>query len=299
MSAALRQRTAATRQARRILRKQVRKGLKNLDSGRTASDSDIHDARKRIKRARATLRMMRGALSRGDYRREDRALRAAAHPLSVARDAKILVEALDELSERYSGNGQLSGTGGFRRALVRQRGEARSRVVRHDAQLARRCMRRARKRANRWSLDHRGWRAVVHGVTRIYSRGREALAAVRHEATVERLHAWRKQAKYLYLQLELLAEVCHPAVGRLAREFQSLSEDLGDDHDLAVLRDMVAARMGEFSDEASATSLTLHIERARSGLQRRALSRGARLYRPAPERFARRLETRRDQHRVH
>src|SRR5262249_27665162 len=153
-----------------------------------------------------------------------------------ARDAKILVEALDGLSERYHGNGQLSGTGGFRRALVRQRREARSQVVRHDAQLARQCMRRARKRANRWSLDGRGWPAVVHGVTRIYARGREGLEAVRHEATAERLHAWRKQTKYLYLQLELLSEVCDPAVGRLAREFQELSDDLGDDHDLAVLR---------------------------------------------------------------
>jgi CHAD domain-containing protein len=49
------------------LRKQMKKGRKALDSGH-ASDEDIHDARKRIKEARATLRLLRNALVRARAR---------------------------------------------------------------------------------------------------------------------------------------------------------------------------------------------------------------------------------------
>jgi CHAD domain-containing protein len=288
---ALKERAQAARQARRILRQQVRKGLKKLAADTAASDTDIHDARKHIKQARATLRLLLGALPRADYRREDQELRAAAHPLSVARDAKVLVEALDSLAGRFHG-GHLRGTAGFRHALLQRRTQARREVIAHDARLARRCMRRARKRASRWPLDHQGWRELLRGATRLYQHGREALADVRHEATAERLHHWRKQAKYLYLQLEVLSAVCAPAVGRLAAELHSLSEVLGEDHDLAVLRATVAAHIPDFASEERATALVLLIERARSTLQKRALLRGERLYRQPPQRFARLLRRR-------
>jgi CHAD domain-containing protein len=52
------------------------------------SDTDIHEARKAVKRARAALRLMRDALPQAAYRRENAALRDASRPLSSVRDAR-------------------------------------------------------------------------------------------------------------------------------------------------------------------------------------------------------------------
>jgi CHAD domain-containing protein len=291
MAAVLQSRDAGARQARRILRSQVRKGLKKLDGEHAASDADIHDARKRIKQARATLRLLRAVLPRTDYLREDRALRGAARPLSVARDAKVLVDALDVLSQQYRGARHIKGAQRFRRALVRARGQARRRTltdasgVHHSLKL----MHRARARADRWSLGHDSWAGLISSAVRLYAEGRAALQDVRAEPTVERLHRWRKLAKYLYLQLEVLAPVCAPAVGRMARQLHALTDDLGDDHDLAVLREAVAAHTRDFASDAGATLLMTLIERSRTNLQRGALLRGGRLYRPTAARFGRTL----------
>lgn len=57
---------------------------------RDPSDKEIHRARKRLKRARATLRLLRLAIGKPTYRRENAALRDAARPLSGVRDAAVL-----------------------------------------------------------------------------------------------------------------------------------------------------------------------------------------------------------------
>jgi CHAD domain-containing protein len=281
----------ALRQARRILRGQLKKGLRNLDGRHAANPEDVHDARKHIKKARATLRLLQGALARGDYRNEDHALRDAARPLSAARDAKVLVDALDELSERYRGARHIKGARRFRRTLLDARARAQRRALKAAGGVrdSRKLMRRARAAAKGWSLGNNGWDDLTQGAVRLYRQGREALDGVRIEPSVECLHQWRKQTKYLYLQLELLGPVCSPRVCRLAQELHELSDDLGDDHDLAGLREAAAVHSQQFPDDAGATALMTVIERSRTRLQRKALLRGARLYRAPPSRFARLL----------
>lgn len=287
---ALQRRGAGGKHARRILRKQMKKGLKALDGGR-ASDDHIHDARKRIKQARATLRLLRGALSGDDYRREDRILRDAAHPLGAARDAKILVEALDGLQQHHRGARHIKGGQRFRRALVHARVQARRRALTDAAGVAaaRKLIDVACSQAKHWTLRHGGWRQLAKGAVRHYAKGRAALREVNGERTVERLHRWRKQAKYLYLQLELLAPISTPEIARRADALRSLSDDLGEDHDLAMLHQRVAEHMRDFPKQLEGTALFSAIERSRRVLQRRALSRGGRLYRRRPARLARRL----------
>jgi len=240
MSSGLHQRGAGGRQARRILRQEIRKGLRKLDGGRRATDEDIHDARKRIRKARAALRLLRKAMSRAEYQREDRLLRDAARPLGAARDAKILVEALEGLRQRYAVARRVRGGERFRRTLLQARGEAR----------------------------------------------RHALTGA---SGVRKSRKLMRKAKYLYLQLDLLAPICTPSVARLGLQLHCLSDDLGEDHDLAMLHDRVAAHMRDFPDEINARPLLRAIERSRSSLQARALLRGARLYSKRPAQLARTL----------
>jgi CHAD domain-containing protein len=280
----------AIREARRLLRKLIRKARRKL-AGDEVSDTDIHDARKRIKRARATLRLMRDALPPGAYRRENRLLRDAARPLSAARDAKILVEACDGVLHRSPKARHIAGVRRLRRSLVRTRSEARREAMRSRAglRLSRRLLRRARRAARDWPLRAGGSGPLAAGAVRLYERGREALQRVRAESSVATLHEWRKQAKYLYLQLELLKSTERRQLGTLADELHTLSDELGEDHDLALLRAQVAAHVRVFKFDSGASELATLIEHSRTALQRRALLLGAPLYGPTRASFSRRL----------
>src|SRR5258708_19387926 len=59
-------------------------------------EPDVHEARKRLKEARALLRLVAPALG-GGARAEVMALRDAARQLSAARDAEALVEAFEKI----------------------------------------------------------------------------------------------------------------------------------------------------------------------------------------------------------
>ena len=289
MAAALERSERAARDARRILRRQIRKALETLAS-RGSDDEAIHDARKAIKRARATLRLVRGVISKREYRRGNRLLRDAAQPLSAARDAKILVEACDGLLHRAPRARAIAGTRRLRETLRRARSATRRALLR-TGQLERSCrlLSQARRAAARWSLPRDTFATLAAGAQRVYAQGREAMQRVRLEPSVGCLHEWRKQAKYLYLQLELLAPLYGPAVSNMAQRFEALSDELGKDHDLALLRLSVAAHSRDFRTESAASELATLIERTRTALQGRALLRGTRLYQPEPAGFVRRL----------
>jgi CHAD domain-containing protein len=63
-------------------------------------DEGIHEARKAFKRLRALLRLTRDQLGTDVRRRENAAFRDAGRRLSGARDARVLVETLDDLIAR-------------------------------------------------------------------------------------------------------------------------------------------------------------------------------------------------------
>jgi CHAD domain-containing protein len=290
MTAKLQAHGSATRQARRILRSQTHNALKKLDGNHTSSE-DLHAARRNIKKARATLRLLREALPRSAYRRENRTLRNAARPLSAARDKKILVETCDRVRQRYRAARHIGGVLRLRRSLVRARNEARRRALNGAAGLrqSRKLLRQARQTAAAWSLGHEGWTELVQGASRVYCAGRAALEEARRDPSIEHLHEWRKQAKYLHYQLELLRPLCGAEVGRVSAGLHALSDDLGDDHDLAVLRASAATHSADFARQAGLTAFITLIERARTALQRKALLRGARVYRREPADFVRQL----------
>src|SRR3954468_3779501 len=59
----------------------------------------VHDARKRLKKTRALLRLARPAMRADAFRAYNRELRDQGRALSGARDADVLVETVDALAE--------------------------------------------------------------------------------------------------------------------------------------------------------------------------------------------------------
>src|SRR5262245_50064584 len=79
----------------RIVKGQFRAALESL-AARKPSEPAVHEARKRVKRIRAIVRLLRDELESGGAR-DEKHLRAAAHALSDLRDADATVETLKSL----------------------------------------------------------------------------------------------------------------------------------------------------------------------------------------------------------
>jgi CHAD domain-containing protein len=293
MTSQLRQTEAATKGVRRILRKQVGKALESLTSnGPMLADKPIHDARKRLKKVRAALRLLREALGSSVYQQENAYFRDAARPLTEVRDATVLVDTLDQLAEHFKGEVTSRALDGLRQALVKQRREVRQRVLKKEdaLRLVKESLEAAQGRLAEWSVGSRGWSVVGAGLKRIYQKGRDTFITAQKNPSVENLHEWRKQVKYLWHQLEMLQPMWPPVLEELAAQAHTLGDRLGDDHDLDVLRQKLFEEPERFPDRKAVAAVVHLIDRRRAELQEEALPLGRRFYEEKPKRFADRLQ---------
>jgi len=118
------------------------------------------------------------------------------------------------------------------------------------------------------------------------------LRAVEEEASATNLHERRKRVKDLWYQLRLIRDADKHLLGDLADQAHDLSDHLGDDHDLALLREEVQRRRTAFADPGDQRHLLEEIDQRRGELQFAAISLGQRIYAEKPKRFTKRLEKR-------
>jgi len=283
MSAELQNREAGTLGTRRIVCQYISEALSALNGARP-SDVSIHAARKSIKRTRAVWRLLEPALPAAAFRDANRRLRNAARPLGAARDARILVVALDRLLQARGGVASAGGARGFRRALMRHASAIKHGVMFEPGglELSREELRGAYQRIQARALEKRGWAVIGKGMRRVYARGRRLYRSLPADARADQLHEWRKQVKSLHHQFAVLRPLAVGPIGKLASQAGKLSERLGDDHDLAVLRTEVLAHRHAFSSAARQAGIIAAIDRRRTYLQKMAFKLGARIYADKP-----------------
>lgn len=274
---------------RRCAREQLDRAIEELTT-RAHEDpvEAVHDARKALKKARSLLRLCHGTIEADERRRENAVLRHAGRTLSSARDAEVKLQAVDELSQRFAGRLPSSTFGAVRRHLETERGPARQRLLQSGLtdQVADE-LRQVRARIDDWPMREGGWNAIAPGLLRSYRRGREAMQVVRREPTVENLHEWRKRTKDVWYHLRMMKPMAPGIVGGHAEEADKLSDLLGDDHDLAILRESLKDSAGQLAVDVD--SVIELIDHRRAQLLDEALLVGERLYAEPCKAFHRRL----------
>jgi CHAD domain-containing protein len=253
--------------------------------------SAVHSARKALKKERSLLRLTRGSVSGPKRRRENIALRDAGRALSATRDAEVMVQALDELSVRYAGQVPELVFEAFRGRLEAGRQVAREQLTNPamPAEVAAQ-LESVRRRVSKWDLRRGGWPALAGGLERSYADGRKAFRKARSCPDVHNLHEWRKRSKDLWYELRLLEAVCGQAVGGQAKEAHALADLLGDDHDLAVLRQTLTQAGAHVAADLDAVLGLL--DHRRQQLQAEAMFVGERVYAESPKAFLKRIHRR-------
>jgi CHAD domain-containing protein len=200
---------------------------------------EVHEARKCIKRTRALLRLGRIGLGETVYRAENAHFRSIAAALSSARDDHVLLETILKLIAADDGK-----TGAalarLKEAVLAQRflepnGVATGRV---DATAA---LERALRRFRRLTLEPDTFETLEQGLVRNYRKAVKRRNAAYVEGTDEAFHNWRKCVQTHQRHMALLSKPWPPLFEAHVEAARELSQILGDDHDLAVLRQRISA----------------------------------------------------------
>ena len=149
--------------------------------------------------------------------------------------------------------------------------------------------RRGEEAIDAWPLDADGFELLRPGLRRAYSRARKSFRKAREKPSDERLHEWRKRSKDLWYQLRLIRRAWPAVISAMADEAHRLSDLLGDDHDLVVLRDHVDGAGTTLTAEQR-SHLSRLIAARREELQAEAFAYGERLLAEKPKRFVKRVE---------
>jgi CHAD domain-containing protein len=292
MTTPLRPMKSGTTEVQRLLRHHTGRALKALQGEQPLPDAAVHDARKQLKKARADLRLLRTALGSQRYAYENTALRDVARPLTTVRDARVLLDTLDTLVAHSGAEAQALDLDPVRLELREEYCAVRHSVLEEGQTLGllEASLRAARARAKRWPLGGRGWSVLGVGLKRVYRQGRKAFAVAQEEPSPDHLHAWRKQAKYLWHQLQVLQPIQLGHLTALAEQAHTLANALGDDHDLAVLSQKFLAEPDRFPDAATMQTLAAIMTHRRTLLQEQAMTLGHCLYADPPRLFVGRLQ---------
>jgi CHAD domain-containing protein len=273
----------------RVAAEQLDRAVTELTEG-VAQDpvEAVHNARKAVKMERSLLRLSREAIKPKQRRRENARMREAAGRLSGARDADVIVEALAGLSARYAGQLPETTFGTIRARLEGDRDNLRTGLqVSGAVEAATEALRMTRSEIAEWQVRGKGFRALEGGLERSYARGRKAMKRAEGKGTVENLHEWRKRVKDLWYHLRLFEPTAPLTLAGQVGEAHALSDLLGDDHDLAVLRGAVLGMSPDLGiDHAAVLAL---IDHRRAQLQQEAHFIGRRLYAEKPSAFVARL----------
>lgn len=275
----------------RVTREQIDKAIAEIETPDLSPHETVHQVRKRCKKIRGLIRLVRPALGK-TYDHENAWYRDAAAALSDTRDAQSVIAAYDQLVSHF---GDQIDEGAFvpiRAELVRRR----ERITEDSTALEEKIdvfgarMREGRQRTDSWELDETGFDAVAGGLLKTYDRARRAMRDAYDDDTPESFHEWRKRVKYHWYHTRLLLSSWSPVLKGRRSEAKRLADLLGNDHDLAVLRQKLVEQPEGFGEVEHVTAFVGLIGRRQAELRVAAQPVGRRLFAEKAKRFGKRFE---------
>ncbi|MGE4428859.1 MAG: CHAD domain-containing protein [Solirubrobacteraceae bacterium] len=276
--------------ARNVALERLDRIVRALEPERVAADpaDAVHDARKDLKRLRSLVRLLRPGLAKADRRTTADTLRDVSRGLAARRDADALIETLDALgpaSTEALGAEPLDRL----RAALTARAAVPGADERADLTAAVDALRPLRERIALGLLDGTDADTLVAGLRRTYEQGSQDRATAEADPTAEHLHEWRKRAKDLWYQQQLIADAWPAVLTPLYRQARELAQRLGDDHDLSELARVLRDPDGPAADaEIDPEALLELVAARRTALLVVVHAHGDRVYAERPGAFARR-----------
>lgn len=272
---------------RRILCQQIDAATKRGSAGANGSTSGhVHRVRKHVKKMRAVLRLLRDEIGMPRFKQVNRHLRDMGRQLSAVRDAQVRVRTVDKLCEVFFG-----GRDEFpkiRRRLIRDSRD-RARESAATIETIGRVSRTVRREVHSLKVSGLGPVRLRQSLRRVYKRARAAFQAACEDPARNHLHELRKRLKDLCYDLRIVRLVFPEVLEEQARQAKVLTKYLGENLDLAVMREALTREKWKPETAAEREALLAIIDARRPRLRRAALDLAAPFFNERPAAFARRV----------
>lgn len=230
----------------RVAQAQYDRAMDSLRHQQDGPHEAIHSARKCFKKLRGLFRLVRDADPKY-FARENARVRDIARTLSEVRNAKAMVEALDRLfaSEATADNAATL------HAIRTRMAERHRRIVNEETNLDDKIeaaiigCKTGIKALAKLNLPKKPKKAIAilaEGTAKNYGRAVLAFETAASSDDPNDWHDLRKRIKYHWMHIKLLSPGWPGEMAIRAKVANLAGEALGDDHDLAALSTLIAAK---------------------------------------------------------
>ena len=279
-------RTESTKKGlRRIATKALEGARVRMRRSTPPSDEAIHDARKRLKKARAIMQLIEADGGSGEAGCR-KWFRTANRTLSTLRDADAMIGTLAKLRKRTPSLFSEHTFARLKRGFSSHKKAAMDAADRDGAwPRVDKALRRLRRAAARWKPRHKRFGALARGIRSAHRRGRKALSVVRESGSAADFHQWRKAIKTLWYELRLI-DRCGPRIRRDIAALDRAERAIGDDHNVVVLcAELSKNAIG--AESIDLDRLRIVANRHQRVLRKKALASARRIYARKSDAYAR------------
>jgi CHAD domain-containing protein len=288
MAFRLKSNTSIATEIRRLVLRQLEGAIRELRSvGDPESDEAIHDARRRVKKIRAVMRLVQPVLDK-DYRTVDRDLKNVSRMLAPVADGQGVIVTLNQLAQRYRRALPRRAVASLRAGLrVRGAQTDRDASARGIVKIAADTLRRERQRVKEWTIHGDGFEAIAPGLEDSYRRARHGMILAWSKPKAAHFHSWRRHVKDHWFHVRLVEGRCGNHLLVYQRRLEALDGVLGEYHNLVLLHEILISD-GYLNQMETARCLSV-VSRYQQMLRRHAELLGVRIYSDKPGRYVRRI----------
>lgn len=276
----------------RLLDEELRIAQDHLDSSFIQNPAHtLHTVRKQLKKSRSLLRLVRKSLEKNVYKRENENLRDIGRSLASARNGEVYQETLESLLDKNSEILDVQAFESLQKELLDSHQRALRSLIDAPKPIASAVLslKKSRTRLQELELEKSGWEVICKNLKRNYRQGKERFFVAYEDRSDRAFHEWRKRVKDLWYDYCLLQPIWSPIMSAFAAEVHQLSQYLGDDHDIAELRNFMLHN-SDFEVQESQLAILLPLMSDRQHeLRQKAKPLGHLLYAEKPDAFVERM----------
>jgi len=262
----------------RLLLGQIDRAVKSLKDFEKDPEESVHTVRKALKQSRTILQLIRRELGKRQFRRFNGYFRDMGLRLSSQRDASVKAKTLKKVSDEAQMT-TLDSAAENATPITPEDKEAATDVLGQ--------LKKLREDIVDWHFKKHGFALIQKSLRRIYKKGLRDMRHASHSQLDEDFHEWRKSSKHLFYFITMMVPVNKEVYKPMRKDLSVLTETLGDDHDLSILKAEITHNTMDANEKQALLS---QIRKDQRELRKQAREIGKRLYSEPTKEFVKRLE---------
>jgi CHAD domain-containing protein len=253
--------------------------------------SGVHSARKCLKRLRSLLLLVRPGVPEPMIGNLSERLAAIARELAPARDANALLDAIDKLEPDEETFAATSPIRSLRAWLEKRREIAERNLESSAASEATRGLRELKPALGGLTIHPDDFTPLAKGLRQSYRATRRSFRHAFATGNDDDFHEWRKGVQHHWRQMQLIGPCAASELSGRAEAARALSQLLGDDHDIALLRRLISTPTMVFGSSDDTAAFLKRCRKRHKALRQEARARAGRLFAERSRPFAEHVES--------